>query len=336
MLKMWELASARRVPLLFDDDYEEDEEKDEYFDDLFTLSDNCDLIYGELGSNAFGRLVTSFKKDVFIDVGCGRGVSIKAVQIASKNQIWCWGLDLASQRLDLELDVVLADARYCCDWLLDDAVIFLNWLAFCEQTRNTLLDMLITSNLKTSIIITVGWSLPRGPFRLIATTPLKPSWGSTCCVFSHSIVREEPEYLIIDDQHTKIPLGIADAADELLQSGIFGNNTFAFDFYSKCPRINDTLDVLRSPRHVSLLTDKKDDNTSTCTYLRSRKYGTRQSLFTCLSCCPDGCFAVCSYCARHCHSGHSLIVELHESISFCDCGFATRCCFYSPTTTTHK
>lgn len=59
---------------------------------------------------------------------------------------------------------------------------------------------------------------------------------------------------------------------------------------------------------------------TTCSYIRTGRWGTNQKKFHCKTCGLMGDMGICEVCARKCHTGHN-VVEVSSLAHFgCDCG----------------
>ena len=89
-----------------------------------------------------------------------------------------------------------------------------------------------------------------------------------------------------------------------------------------------------APPPRAALPATRDDRA--CTFSLTGKRGARQVLFTCFTCCADGCIEVCPACAANCHRGHHLILapdapaaggdDYDDDPGFCACGYACGSC----------
>ena len=59
---------------------------------------------------------------------------------------------------------------------------------------------------------------------------------------------------------------------------------------------------------------------TTCSYIRTGRWGTNQKRFHCKTCGLMGDMGICEVCAKRCHSGHAVIEVSNFAHFGCDCG----------------
>mmetsp|Transcript_25025 Transcript_25025/g.99500 ORF Transcript_25025/g.99500 Transcript_25025/m.99500 type:complete len:573 (+) Transcript_25025:557-2275(+) len=231
----WDVASARRVPAPKETDrtlYSFDAAR---FAGLASRLDRLsttlrvqdaqgpagDLTYGEIGDEAFARFAAAVAggRRTFVDVGCGRGRSMCAAVCVSGVFDEILGLELREDLADvarrvrndaadllptgvISWEVRVGDARRA-GALADTgpSVLWLNWLAWSLETREAVVDALLQRS-TDDVVLTAGYSLPRGPFELVATRAVAPEWtlddddpSSMCTLFAHVKKRTAPREL---------------------------------------------------------------------------------------------------------------------------------------------